>query len=136
MTRLSLVHLAAAAAGGALGSVARYVVAAQIAAWTGGGFPYGTLAVNLLGCTLMGALAEAAALFWSPPPELRSFLMVGVLGGFTTFSSFALDFGTLWERNAQLSAALYLMTSVVLSLGGFFAGAALIRILFSPGAAP
>lgn len=136
MVRLSLSHIAAVAAGGAVGSVARYFIAAQVAAWTGGGFPFGTLAVNLLGCATMGLLAEAAALFWSPPPELRSFLLVGVLGGLTTFSSFALDFGTLWERNAQFTAMLYLMASLVLSLGGFFAGMALIRILFSSGAAP
>lgn len=129
-------HMAAVAAGGAAGSVARYLIAAHVMAWTGGGFPFGTLAVNLLGCTVMGLLAEAAALFWSPPPELRSFLMVGVLGGLTTFSSFALDFGVLWERNAQLSAMAYMAASLVLSLGGFFAGMAVIRLLFSSGAAP
>ena len=136
MSHLSLSHVAAVAAGGAVGSVARYLIATQVMSWTGGGFPFGTLAVNLLGCAIMGLLAEAAALFWSPPPEMRSFLMVGVLGGLTTFSSFALDFGVLWERSAQLSAMLYLLLSLVLSLGGFFAGMALIRFLFSVGAAP
>lgn len=133
---LAVSHMAAVAAGGALGSVARYLIAAHVMAWTGGGFPFGTLAVNALGCLVMGMLVEAAALFWSPPPELRSFLMVGVLGGLTTFSTFALDFGALWERNAQLSAMAYMAASLVLSLGGFFAGMALIRLLFSPGAAP
>lgn len=136
MSHLSLHHLAAVAAGGALGSVARYVIAAQVNIWLGNAFPFGTLAVNLLGCAVMGLLAESAALFWSPPPELRSFLMVGVLGGLTTFSSFALDFGVLWERNAQITATFYLVASLSLSLGGFFAGMALIRFLFPVGAAP
>jgi fluoride exporter len=132
---VSIAHMAVVAAGGALGSVARYLIAARVMAWVGGGFPFGTLAVNFIGCLTMGVLAEAAALFWSPSPELRSFLMVGVLGGLTTFSSFTLDFGVLWERNAQFSALLYLVASLVLTLGGFFAGMAAIRYFFPVGTA-
>jgi CrcB protein len=117
------------AIGGAAGSVARYLLAGQVGALLGAAFPWGTLVVNVLGCTVMGALAELAALVWSPSPELRGFLMVGVLGGFTTFSSFALDVGFLLGRGAVVSDMAYIAASVLLSLGGFFAAQYLVRVL-------
>lgn len=121
--------LLAVAVGGALGSVARYLVVIGLGNWLGGGFPYGTLAVNALGCFTMGVLAEAGALVWTIGPELRALLMVGVLGGFTTFSSFALDVGALVARDDLGAAALYLAASLGLALGGFFAGLGLVRAM-------
>jgi CrcB protein len=112
--------LLAVGAGGAIGSVARYLLAGQIGTLFGGHFPWGTLAVNVIGCTLMGALVEVLAFVWSPGPEVRAFIAVGVLGGFTTFSSFTLDVGFLVGRGALLPAALYLGGSVFLSVVGFF----------------
>ena len=94
---------------------------------TGGAFPWGTLVVNVIGCTVMGALVELFALVWSPGPEVRAFLAVGILGGFTTFSSFALDVGFLVGRGALLPAVLYLSGSVILSVLGFFAAQHLMR---------
>jgi fluoride exporter len=121
--------IAMVAIGGAVGSVARYLLAGQISTLIGGAFPWGILTVNVIGCTLMGALAELATLVWSPSPEIRALLMVGVLGGFTTFSSFALDVGFLLGRGAPVTTAAYIAASVLLSLLGFFAAQYLVRVL-------
>ncbi|WP_188261332.1 fluoride efflux transporter CrcB [Azospirillum tabaci] len=123
--------LAAVAVGGAVGSMARYLLMTAVGQWLGTQFPYGTLVVNAVGCFTMGVLAELAALAWSPSPELRALLMVGVLGGFTTFSSFTLDVGLLVERNALPAAAGYILASMVLTIAGFFAGLAVARSLVS-----
>lgn len=123
--------LVAVAIGGAAGSVARYLLMTAVGQWLGTQFPYGTLMVNAIGCFAMGALAELAALVWSPSPELRALLMVGVLGGFTTFSSFTLDVGFLVSRNAIPAAAGYVLASMVLTIAGFFAGLAVVRSLVS-----
>ncbi|MEE8188439.1 MAG: CrcB family protein, partial [Kiloniellales bacterium] len=89
----------AVAGGGALGAVARFLMA--------GGFPFATLAVNLLGCFAMGAFIEATALVWSPSPELRAMIVVGLLGGFTTFSTYSMEVVALVERGAPVPAAVY-----------------------------
>ena len=117
-----------AAAGGALGSAARYLVnVGALRAW-GPAFPWSTLIVNAAGCLVMGVLAEAiAARAGANTAALRAFLMTGILGGFTTFSAFSLDFAALIERKSHLAAALYLGASVGLSLAGVFAGLALAR---------
>ncbi|MEO5337801.1 MAG: fluoride efflux transporter CrcB [Magnetospirillum sp. WYHS-4] len=123
--------LTAVAAGGALGSVARYLVMVLMGAWLGGGFPFGTLAVNLLGGFLLGGLIELMALSWSATQETRAFLVVGVLGGFTTFSTFSMDIFVLVERGDGLGAALYVAASVGLGLAAFFAGLAVVRALLA-----
>lgn len=119
----------AIAAGGGLGAVARYLLASRIALVTSPGFPWGTLTVNVIGCIVMGVLAELMALRWSAPLELRAFLTTGLLGGFTTFSAFALDTGLLAERNQPLLAAAYVIGSVALSLLGFYIGLRGVRLL-------
>lgn len=121
----------AVAAGGALGSVARYFMAAQVNHWMGPGFPYGTLVVNALGGLVMGILIETMALRWSPTPELRAFLTVGILGGFTTFSAFSLDVVLLVERGEWLKALAYVASSVVLSVGALFAGMRALRAVMA-----
>jgi len=119
----------AIAAGGGLGAVARYLLAGRIAAVAAPAFPWGTFWVNVIGCTAMGVLAELMATRWSVSAEMRAFLTTGVLGGFTTFSAFALDAGLLAERNQTGLAAAYVIGSVLLSLVGFFAGLRLVRLL-------
>jgi len=119
--------IAAVAVGGALGAIARHFVAAQVALWAGAGFPFGTLTVNVVGSFVMGLIVELSALVWSPAPELRAFLTVGFLGAFTTFSTFSLDAAALYERGALLLCAAYVVSSVVLSIGAFFAALALVR---------
>ncbi|NYZ11178.1 fluoride efflux transporter CrcB [Azospirillum sp. RWY-5-1] len=121
----------AVAVGGALGSVARYAVATAAVRLFGTGFPWGTMIVNALGCFTMGVLAELAVHVWSPPVEIRALVMVGVLGGFTTFSSFALDVGFLTGRGALGEAAAYALGTLILTVGGFFAGLSIVRALVS-----
>ena len=117
------------AAGGALGASARYLVGIGSGRLLGYGFPYGTLAVNVAGCFIMGLLIEAMALRWNISNELRAFLTVGVLGGFTTFSAFAAEFALLVERHDYLPAAIYILASVGLSIGALFVGLAVVRAM-------
>ena len=121
--------LLAIAAGGALGSVARYLVVAQMTRWFGFNFPWGTLTVNVVGGLTIGILAELMALKWSVSPELRAFLIVGILGGFTTFSAFSLETIGLAQNGAVMSALLYVAASVVLSVGAVFVGLSLMRAI-------
>ena len=115
------------AAGGALGAVGRYAVMVGFGQWSGFGFPYGTMAVNIVGSFLLGVLVEIMALVWTPSEEMRVFLVVGVLGAFTTFSSFSFDTVALLQRNELVLAALYVAGSVIVSVVGFLAGLALLR---------
>jgi CrcB protein len=123
--------LVAIALGGAVGALGRHFAAAKVAALLGHGFPFGTLMVNVIGSFIMGALVELMALTWSPTVEMRAFLTVGVLGAFTTFSTFSLDVAFLVERGQSLYAALYIIASVCLSVVGIFAGLHLFRNLLS-----
>jgi len=113
--------------GGAAGSVARYLTMVAVARWLGTTFPYGTLAVNVIGSLVMGVLVELSALVWSPSPELRALLTVGVLGGYTTFSTFSLDVAVLMERGDMAVVGLYVVVSVLLSVGALFAGLHIVR---------
>ncbi len=117
----------AVAAGGAVGAVGRYLIAAQALRLLGPNFPWGTLTVNVLGSFAMGVIVELSALRMSLSPPSRAFLVVGLLGGFTTFSAFSLDVSVLLERNEVGRAALYALMSVVLSVGALFAGLAVTR---------
>ena len=121
----------AVAAGGAIGASARYLLVDGLDLWFGAGFPVGTLAVNAVGSFMMGVLIEVTALVWSPAPELRAFLVVGVLGSFTTVSAFSLDVLVLFERGVSGLAGLYLAASVTLSLAGIYAGMRLLRLALS-----
>jgi len=119
--------IVAVAAGGAFGAVGRYLMMNVAGHWLGHGFPYGTLLVNVLGSLALGALIELMALTWSPGEEMRAFLVVGILGSFTTFSTFSLDVVTLIERNNHLEAALYVAGSVFISVIALFCGMAALR---------
>jgi CrcB protein len=113
--------------GAGLGGVARYGVNQLAVAWLGLAFPFGTLAVNVIGSFLMGLLAEVIADRLGGWPEARLFLMTGVLGGFTTFSAFSLDAYALWARGEGGLAAFYVVASVGLSIGALIGGVALAR---------
>lgn len=121
----------AVAAGGALGSVARYLLNGEVMRWFGMQFPLGILIVNVVGCFIMGVVAEGLALRFGASQELRSFLMTGVLGGFTTFSAFALDTSLLVERGQGGQALLYVILSVVGSILALFAGLWLVRTVLA-----
>ena len=129
----TLAHLGWVFLGGGIGSALRYGVGRAALAVSGTNFPLGTLAVNLLGCTLMGVLVEWFA--WRDTgidASVKLFLATGLLGGFTTFSAFALDAVALWQRGEALTAAGYAAGSVVLSIVGFLAGMALMRAFVAP----
>lgn len=116
------------ALGGAMGATARYAVYRAIA-WHGPGFPVATFCVNVLGSLAMGLLAAAMAHKFSN--HYAPLLLTGVLGGFTTFSAFSLDALTLWERGQTAGALLYIVASVLLSLGAVLAGLLIGRALFA-----
>ena len=116
--------------GGALGALCRYWTLMGFERWSGH-CPWGTLGVNVAGCFVMGALAEVMTLIWSPAPEIRAFLMTGFLGGFTTFSSYALDIGLLVARGAWLPALTYAVLSAGLTVVAFMAALRLIRIILA-----
>jgi len=107
------------AIGGAIGASGRYLLGTAL------GFPYGTLAVNIIGSFLMGlafvAIVESGLARWAP------FVMAGVLGGFTTFAAFSLDILVLYEAERFGAAAGYILASVVLSFVALFVGVALMR---------
>ncbi len=119
--------LFAVAMGGALGAMGRHLVSGQVMRWAGSGFPWGTLTVNVLGSFILGMLVEYIALRWSTTQEMRGFLVVGMLGGFTTFSAFSLDAVLLLERGNLGPAFAYIGGNVLLSILGLFAGLALFR---------
>lgn len=115
------------AAGGAVGALARHFVAARIMHLAGGGFPWGILVCNVLGSFIMGVLVETMALKWSIGADLRAFLTVGMLGAFTTFSTFSLDTVLLLQRGESLAAGGYVVASVVFSVGGLMLGMQVMR---------
>ena len=94
-------------------------------------FPWHTFIVNVMGCFAMGALVSLMALKLNVGPEIRAFLTTGILGGFTTFSAFSLDFALLVERKTYGAAVAYGAGSVALSLIAVFAGLYLVRSLAS-----
>lgn len=112
----------AVACGGAVGAMARHGVSTLAFRLLGPNFPWGTLTVNVIGSAVMGFLIVWLAHRGSNPPALRAFLAVGMLGAFTTFSTFALDVVTLYREKAITMAAAYLGASIILSVGGLFAG--------------
>ena len=122
-----LLQMAYVALGGAIGSMLRFLMVTGIGVWLGREFPYGTLTVNILGSFLMGVLVAAVAKFMPDQNMVVLFCGVGVLGGFTTFSSFSLDIWALVERGATIPAFLYIISSVLLSVLGLVAGMYLVR---------
>ena len=103
--------------GGALGAVARYLLSNYLQATAGNSFPWGTLTVNVLGCAILGFLLTALLNFWSPTQEIRTFLTVGMMGAFTTFSAFSLEGVLMIERAQWVLAGTYIIASVVLCVG-------------------
>ena len=125
----SLSSLLQVALGGAIGSTLRYGVSIAAGRAFGTGFPWGTLIVNVVGSFAMGALF--ALLVQKGDLRLTSFLMTGLLGGFTTFSAFSLDAMSLWERGHAGLALVYVAASVILSLAAIALSLHLFRGAFA-----
>jgi len=116
------------ALGGAVGTLARYGVGAALATPTQrSGFPWGTLTVNLIGCFAIGLLSGLFADRWAAREEYRLALIVGVLGGFTTFSSFGAETAALLREGRVLHAGVNVVVQNVLGVALVFAGYALGR---------
>lgn len=116
-----LTKLVLIAAGGAIGALLRYGVAGVVQKWAGPGFPAGTLVINVLGCFLIGLLGAlfAASLVRE---EYRLFVLVGVLGSFTTFSTFGWETFELMNDGQFLRAAINTLASVIIGLAGVWIG--------------
>lgn len=117
--------------GGAIGAVGRFLMMSWVGHYTHTGFPWGTLTVNIVGAFVLGSVLELSALTWSPSPEIRAMVVVGMLGAFTTFSAFSMDLYYLIDRGAIVNAALYAMGSVLVCLLAFWAGLSLFRVVLS-----
>lgn len=115
------------AAGGVVGVTARYLLASLVNEKTASGFPWGTLAVNLSGMFFAG-LGAALSEHWHLAPDLRLFVFIGILGGFTTFSTFGLETLALARTGQYLYAFAYIAASTVAGLALVAAGYALGRI--------
>jgi len=114
--------LLSVALGGAVGAAARYLLGNYFGIWVGTGFPWSTLTINIMGSFLLGVFVALSAFVWSPSAAFRAFVVIGILGGFTTFSAFSLDVILLAERGHLETAALYSLASLSLAVGALFTG--------------
>jgi len=121
------------ALGGAVGSVARYLVGLTVQSRSGMEFPVGTLLVNLTGCLLLGFLAGYLLQTSAVSLEIRALLTTGLCGGYTTFSTFSYETVTLIQGSDWRRAALYVVLSVLGSLGATIIGLAGARLLLDLG---
>lgn len=117
------------AVGGATGALLRHYTAGAVTRAFGTGFPYGTFCVNILGSLIMGFLVTAFALKFQASQELRGFLTVGLLGSFTTFSTYSLETVLLIERGDWQGAGLYAFGSLFVGVAALFIGMWLGRVL-------
>ncbi len=109
--------------GGFLGSVLRYLLSGLVQEWAGrDDFPVGTLAVNVLGCLLIGLLSQLAEARGAFSPETRALVFIGILGGFTTFSSFGNETMNLWRDGEDFLAFVNVAAQLVLGLGAVWLG--------------
>lgn len=113
--------------GGGIGAALRHGFNLAFARLVGTAFPYATLFENVSGSIVMGMLVATFAFRSGIPHHWQLFLTTGILGGYTTFSTSSLDVALLYERGQIGVAAVYVLLSVVLSIGGLFAGLALVR---------
>ena len=109
--------------GGFFGSIGRYLLSGYIQhLMKGTGFPYGTLVVNLIGCLLIGFLSQWVGARGFLSPETRLFVFMGLLGGFTTFSTFSNETMNLWQAGESVAALSNVAVHVVLGLGAAWLG--------------
>ena len=119
--------------GGALGAISRYLISLWVTGTFGQPGWMATLSVNVAGSQMMGmmvALLTVSSLFSDP---VRGFVMIGFLGALTTISSFALDAHSFFQRGGMLAGGLYLLSSVCLSVTGFYIGLVVFRLIAGQG---
>lgn len=120
----------AVASGGAIGAVARFLVGKGVLNLMGPGLPWGTFTVNILGSFIIGLLVEVFALRMHSSHEWQGFLIVGVLGGFTTFSAFSLEVALMIEKGQITTAMGYAFASLFLSVVALFIGLYAGKVIF------
>ncbi|TIT68283.1 MAG: fluoride efflux transporter CrcB [Mesorhizobium sp.] len=121
-------NLLLVAVGGGIGAGIRHLTSMGALRLVGPNYPWGTMAINIIGSFAMGLFIAILARRGGSN-ELRLFVATGILGGFTTFSAFSLDFATLWERGATLPAFGYALASVIGAITALFLGLWLARSL-------
>ncbi|MBV1875976.1 MAG: fluoride efflux transporter CrcB [Cycloclasticus sp.] len=124
-----MAQLLAIAAGGSIGAVMRFAMSTGVYNWLGREFPYGTLAVNVIGSLLMGLLYELFLQRLSVSPEVRALLLVGILGAFTTFSTFSIETINLIEQGYLVKAIVNVLASVILCVLAAWVGLQIARQL-------
>jgi CrcB protein len=117
------------AAGGAIGAVCRFLIG-KLPIGSSDGFPMKTFIVNVFGCFLIGLVAALALKQFSASPKLVLFLKVGICGGFTTFSSFALETSGLMEKGSYITAASYIILSITVGISALFAAQNIVEKAF------
>lgn len=122
-----MLHVMLVALGGAIGAALRHIANNFALRFAGPNFPWGTMAINIVGSFAMGLFVGYLVRRSGSSNELRLFVATGILGGFTTFSAFSLDFVTLWERGAALPAFGYAFASVICAILALFLGMWLAR---------
>ena len=122
-------HWFAVAIGGALGSIARYALSTYIFDISSHKFPYATLIVNVLGTFVMGILFVVIVERSAMPAEMRSLLMIGFVGAFTTFSTFSLDALGLWQNGHMFMSLVYMLATIILCLIAMSSASWLTRLL-------
>lgn len=124
-----MLQVIAIACGGAFGALSRYFIIGIVTDWLGKDFPFGTLFVNVLGSFLIGILYVVVVLKMHLSPELKSILVVGFLGAFTTFSTFSLEAFNFISQGLLLSAVTYILSSVILCILAVWAGVSLAKLI-------
>ena len=122
-------QIMAIAIGGALGAVSRYLVIGLVTDWLGKSFPYGTLIVNVIGSFLIGILYVVVVQKMHVSPELKSIMVVGFLGAFTTFSTFSLEAFNFINEGLVLNAITYILSSVILCIISVWAGVSAAKLI-------
>lgn len=115
--------------GGGIGAVARYALQGFVHRYSGSSFPLGTLAVNVLGCLLIGYLMIALEERFLVNPTLRIFLIIGILGGFTTFSSFSYETIALLRDGELLFGVINILASLIVCLSATFIGMTVAKLI-------
>lgn len=115
--------------GGAIGAIGRYILQGFVYQFTGAGFPYGTLAVNVIGCFLIGFFMELSESRFFIAPQIRIFVTVGILGGFTTFSTFGYETFSLLRDGEFIRALINVVNSVFIGLAAVWLGFITARII-------
>jgi len=119
--------------GGALGAISRYLVSLWVTGIAGQSGWLAILSVNVAGSVMMGMMAAALAVSSAITEPVRGFVMIGFLGALTTFSSFALDAHSFFQRGEMVAGGSYLLGSVCLSVAGFYAGFMAVRLVAGQG---